>query len=106
MITRRDVIRKLPAAAFAGSAIVGYRAANAFLVYIGTYTRGGSQGIYTYRFNPATGALAGPELAAETPNPSFLTIHSSRDYLYAVNELSTFREQKSGSVTAFRCSTW
>ncbi len=47
-------------------------------VYIGTYTRGESRGIYLSRLDLATGKLQPPELAAETKNPSFLAIHPSR----------------------------
>jgi 6-phosphogluconolactonase len=55
-------------------------------VYLGTYTQKGSQGIYIARFNGKTGALSQPELAAESADPSFLALHPSGPYLYAVNE--------------------
>jgi len=41
-----------------------------YLVYFGTYTGKKSQGIYVYRFQPATGKLEPLGLAAETVNPS------------------------------------
>jgi 6-phosphogluconolactonase len=56
-------------------------------VYFGTYTKKGtSQGIYVARFHERTGALTQLELAAESPDPSFLAWHPSGPYLYAVNE--------------------
>jgi 6-phosphogluconolactonase len=55
-------------------------------VYLGTYTKKGSQGIYTVRFNEKTGALTQLQLAAESADPSFLALHPSGPYLYAVNE--------------------
>ncbi len=70
-------------------------------VYIGTYTNQGSKGIYLARLNTATGALSAPELAAEIPNPTFLTIHPSSKYLYAANEIGNYNGQRSGSVSAF-----
>lgn len=76
-------------------------AANEYLVYIGTYTRGKSKGIYLSRFNASTGKLAPAELAAETEHPSFLTIHPNERYLYAVNEIARFQGEKAGSVSAF-----
>lgn len=94
MITRRDAILLVPAAALRA-------APKESLVYVGTYTRGGSKGIYAYRFDSGTGKLTEAGVAAETPNPSFLTIHPNGRFLYAVNELSAFKDQKSGSVTAF-----
>lgn len=66
-----------------------------YVVYIGTYTRETSEGIYMCRFDASTGELTPVELAAKTTDPSFLTIHPDRQYLYAVNET------KDGSVTAF-----
>lgn len=55
--------------------------------YIGTYTsRNGSRGIYHARLNSRTGAVSRPELAVETPGPSFLAIHPGGKFLYAVNE--------------------
>ena len=57
-------------------------------VYIGTYTGAKSQGIYVAQFDPAAGRLTAPELAAKTVNPSFLAVHPTKRYLYAVGELS------------------
>lgn len=67
-----------------------------YLVYIGTYTRGQSKGIYVSRFRPATGALSEPEVAAETDNPSFVAADPSGRFLYATNESG-----ENGSVSAF-----
>ena len=87
------------------TASFGAESANArqFLVYVGTYTgpKTKSQGIYVCRFDAATGKLSAPELAAETANPSFLAIHPSQKFLYAVGEMSTFNGKKSGAVSAF-----
>jgi 6-phosphogluconolactonase len=71
------------------------------LVYVGTYTGGKSKGIYLFQMDTATGRLTPAGVAAETANPSFLAIHPSRRYLYAVNEVGEFGGQKSGSVSAF-----
>jgi 6-phosphogluconolactonase len=79
--------------------------AESVLVFAGTYTRTSSKGIYTFRFDPATGAVSGFKLAVETPNPSFLAVHPNGRYLYAVNEVGDFGGQKSGSVSAFAIDT-
>ena len=55
------------------------------LVYVGTYTRGASKGIYAFRFN-SKGKLTSLGVAAETLNPSFLAEHPNHKFLYAVNE--------------------
>ncbi|MGE4183305.1 MAG: lactonase family protein [Limisphaerales bacterium] len=75
--------------------------ADDFWVFFGTYTGAKSQGIYASRFDAATGTLGEPILAATSPNPSFLAMHPSGKFLYAVNEVGEFRGQKGGSVTAF-----
>ncbi|HPC93788.1 MAG TPA: lactonase family protein [Sedimentisphaerales bacterium] len=70
--------------------------ARSISVYIGTYTGGGSRGIYRTTLDLNTGALAEPVLAAEAKNPSFVELHPSGKYLYAVSE-----GNGAGAVTAF-----
>jgi 6-phosphogluconolactonase len=70
-------------------------------VYVGTYTSGESKGIYRLRLDLATGtlSLAGEPTAAR--NPSFLALHPSGRFLYAVNEIGESREDTGGAVSAF-----
>jgi 6-phosphogluconolactonase len=70
-------------------------------VYVGTYTRGESKGIYLCHLDLADGALQPLGLAAEVANPSFLAVHPSRPLLYAVGELSNFAGDRTGAVSAF-----
>lgn len=70
-------------------------------LYIGTYTNQGSKGVYVARFDPATGAISKPELAAEVDNPTFLAIHPSKKYLYTAGEIGNFRGERAGAVSAF-----
>jgi 6-phosphogluconolactonase len=70
-------------------------------IFIGTYTNGKSEGIYSCRFDPETGALDQYRLAAKTPSPSFLALHPNKKFLYAVNETQDYEGEKSGSVTSF-----
>jgi 6-phosphogluconolactonase len=74
-----------------------------YLVYIGTYTEEGSEskGIYAYRFDSDTARLDPIGLAAETVNPSFLAVHPNHRFIYAVNEVSNYKGEKSGAVSAF-----
>jgi 6-phosphogluconolactonase len=67
-------------------------------VYFGTYTRAQSKGIYVSRMDTSTGALTSPVLAAPTTNPSFLVLHPSHRFLYAVGETSG---ASNGVVNAF-----
>jgi 6-phosphogluconolactonase len=70
-------------------------------VYVGTYTDGTSRGIYRLTFDPASGTMTEPVLAVETKNPSFLALHPSGRFLYAVGEVSSFEGAKTGAVSAF-----
>ena len=74
------------------------------LVYFGTYTNTKGQkskGIYVSRLNMETGMLSPPELAVETVDPSFLTVDPTGRFLYAVNEIDTYRGQQTGAVSAY-----
>ena len=71
------------------------------LMFIGTYTKEGSQGIYAVRLDPATGALGTPALAAATPNPTFLAWHPSKPVLYALGEGPGPDGKISGGAAAF-----
>ena len=75
------------------------------LVYFGCYTnaKSGSKGIYVSKFDSAKGELSEPELAVETSSPSFLAIHPSKRFLYAVGEMSV-PGQKGGGLSAFSIS--
>lgn len=72
-----------------------------FLAYVGTYTTRGAQGIYIYRWDAANGCLEHVGIATGISNPSFLAIHPRQPYLYAVNEVTEFKGQASGAVSAF-----
>lgn len=69
------------------------------LVYVGSYTGPKSKGIYVMRMDPKTGALSEPQLAGEVPSPSFLAIHPTEKFLYAVSELDG--KDGGGIVSAF-----
>lgn len=69
--------------------------------YIGTYTGPKSKGIYVAEFDPTTGSLSTPKLAVETKSPSFLAVHPSKKFLYAVGEAGLAKGKKGGGVSAF-----
>ena len=72
------------------------------IVFAGTYTGTGSQGIYAYRWSAATGELDPLGLAAATENPSYLVVSADRKLLYSVNEMAPQPGQETGRVSAFR----
>lgn len=75
-------------------------------LYIGTYTSGGSEGIYRSDYDSSTGALGALLLAAPMENPSFLAKHPKLPVLYAVAEgtgeagarVHSFKIAKDGSL--------
>ena len=73
------------------------------LVYFGTYTgeKSTSKGIYVSRLEGASGVLTAPELVAETANPSYLAVHPAGKWVYAANEVRSFGDKETGSVSAF-----
>ncbi len=75
------------------------------LAYVGTYTgahgaAGHGEGIEQFEMDPHTGELSRRAPAVKTPNPSWLALHPSKKYLYAVNEVDNF-DGGNGSVSAF-----
>jgi 6-phosphogluconolactonase len=83
-----------------------HAASSTQLVFFGTYTGAKSKGIYVSRFDAATGKLDAPTLAAETKSPSFLAVHPSERFLYAVGEGTTVAGGRSGAVSAFALDKW
>jgi 6-phosphogluconolactonase len=71
-------------------------------VYVGSYNSavdGGAngQGIYRFVMDERTGELRDGKVVAKIANPSWIVIHPSRKYLYAINEIVN----ANGSVSAF-----
>jgi 6-phosphogluconolactonase len=71
------------------------------LVYVGTYTSGGSEGIYILKLDLLSGKLSLLQTVKGVVEPSFLSIDRQRRYLYAVNETTEFDGKPSGAVSAF-----
>jgi len=67
--------------------------------YVGTYTGGDSEGIYTYSLSPE-GKLKKIKLAAATESPSYLAFSKDRKYLLAANEIKN--DQGVGAVSSFK----
>lgn len=71
-------------------------------VYIGSYTNGESEGIYTLQFDNKTGSLQEKKLVAKTNNPSYLIISADKKMVYAVTESSNFNNTDSGAIASFK----
>ncbi len=82
------------------------------LVYIGTYTEsirfgtgkileGKGEGIYVYRMDQTSGSLERVSTTTGITNPSYLAFDSAGRFLYAVNELKTYENKPTGTISAF-----
>jgi 6-phosphogluconolactonase len=69
--------------------------------FVGTYTSGKSEGIYSYSLNLESGELTHISTTKNVKDPSYLAIAPNRRRLYAVNELEEFGGKKSGALSAF-----
>ena len=70
-------------------------------LYLGTYTRTTSRGIYSAQLDAKTGALSTPTLAAELTNPSWLSLHPNGRVLYAIEETKHPDGKAGGAVRAY-----
>ena len=65
-------------------------------VFVGTYTKGKSEGLYVFCMDSRTGALSPVSVAKGIANPSFVTVSPNGRFVYAVSE------GHKGAVSAFR----
>lgn len=101
-IPRRAFLRMLAGAATATAcAPMSAPSAARTPLYIGTYTRGRSRGIYSGSLDLATGAIALDQVTEGIENPSYLALSSDRRYLYAVSEVGSFGGTRGGGVVAY-----
>src|ERR1043165_3364952 len=71
------------------------------LVYIGTFSQRGSQGIYVFQFDRARATLKLLQTVPGLESPSFITIDKSGKFLYSVNRGRADVNDKGGSVSAY-----
>lgn len=80
--------------------------------YVGTYTRGAPGGwseeaekihpvgISVFAVDPGLGDLSHVQ-TVPSDNPSFVALHPSGNYLYALNEIADYQGEEAGSVEAY-----
>lgn len=67
--------------------------------YIGTYTKGDSEGIYSFTLDGAAGRITDIKPAASIENPTYVTVSKNNQFLYSVA-----KEGSSGGVAGFSIS--
>jgi len=71
------------------------------MLYVGTYSVRASKGIYVFAFDPQTGTVQLQQTIDNGKSPSFLALHPTGHYLYAVHEEDDLGPDHSGSVSAY-----
>jgi 6-phosphogluconolactonase len=85
-----------------GAAVTPAQADTHYDLLVGTYTQGTSEGIYHYRFDPASGRIdATPVQVLKSANPSWLTLSKDRTRLFVVNENGPGQADPDGKVSSF-----
>ena len=72
------------------------------LVYVGTYTGGGSEGIYRFLLDETKAELHADGLAVKSAHPSFLALSPDEKVIFACNEVLNASGKKTGGVAGFR----
>jgi 6-phosphogluconolactonase len=67
-----------------------------FIGYVGTYTKGNSEGIYTFTLDTEEAMIKNVKLAAKLINPTYLNISQTNHFLYSVA-----KEGESGGIASF-----
>ena len=110
-IGRRDFLKGAAAVTLAHSVLTAAQdgaqrsGTGKTFAYVGTYTGAvgagsNGEGIYLLEMDASSGELTHPRLVAKAIDPSWIAVHPSKKYLYAVNEVSDFHGN-SGSVSAY-----
>ncbi|MDB5243454.1 MAG: 6-phosphogluconolactonase, partial [Spirosoma sp.] len=71
------------------------------ILYVGTYSLRGSEGIYVFEFDRKAGTMKPIATVSNTKSPSFLAVHPSKKYIYAVNEDAKAGPSRGGAVSAY-----
>ncbi|MER2001619.1 MAG: lactonase family protein [Carnobacterium inhibens] len=66
-------------------------------IYLGTYTKGNSEGIYEIALNTETKRLEEAKLVAKVGNPTYLTLSNGKDIIYSVS-----KTDQGGGIAAFK----
>ena len=73
-------------------------------LFVGTYTRTTSEGIYVYRMDNSTGVLERVAVTGGIKNPTFLALSPDNSHLYAVAEINEHGGRSSGAVYSYSIS--
>ena len=71
------------------------------VLYVGTFSVRGSEGIYAFSFNRAKTSLSSLQTVPSLESPTFLAIHPTKKFLYSVNRGKAEVADHGGSISAY-----
>jgi 6-phosphogluconolactonase len=81
--------------------ISAYAQSGREMLYVGTYSIRGSDGIYVFSFDRKTGTMTPVQSVKNEKSPSFLAVHPSGRYLYSADEGAENGPAKAGTISAY-----
>jgi 6-phosphogluconolactonase len=72
------------------------------LLYVGTYSEGGSKGIYVLEFDRRAKNARVIQTVHDKKNPTFLAIHPNQQFLYAAYREGADESDKNGTIMAYQ----
>lgn len=72
------------------------------LLYIGTYSQGGSEGVYVVQIDRAAKTSEILQTVHDKQNPTFLTVHPNQEFLYVAYREGKDESDKRGTIAAYR----
>ncbi len=75
--------------------------AEPLLVFVGAYAGKPDEGITAYSMCDQSGKLTLTTVMGGQKNPSFVEVHPSGKFLYAVNEIGSFDGEKQGAISSY-----
>jgi 6-phosphogluconolactonase len=79
-------MNKLLTTVLLGASLAAHAQSTKEIMYVGTYSVRGSEGIYVFEFDRKIGTMQPIQSVSNAKSPSFLALHPSGNYLYSVNE--------------------
>lgn len=78
---------------------------NTYNGYIGTYTTGESEGIYSFSLDKLTGLISNINLAAKVADPTYLTANNETKKLYSVLKSTNENNDVCGGIASFNINS-
>jgi 6-phosphogluconolactonase len=72
------------------------------ILYVGTYSQGGSEGVYVVEIDREAKASKIVQTVHDKQNPTFLAVHPSQQFLYVAYREGSGETDKHGTIAAYR----